>query len=274
MRPNQVRAKLASGEICAGPFVFLADAHVMGTAAAVGFDFACVCLEHGRASFETLQTMVWAADAAGITPFARLSDVSRQSVLRTLETGVQGILLPWCQDAAMARTLVDHARYLPAGQRGQYGMAYGTDYLRTPLRDHFAIANAEVLVMAQIESAEALDQVEAIAAVEGLDALMVGPGDLSLQLGHFLEFDHPTVRGAIDRVVDACLAAGKQPALLDMNPAFTDRYMERGVKLWWWGQDLNLMRLQMLAEARRLTTRYGWQANPGRQPGRPLAEQD
>jgi len=71
MRPNALRAKLAAGEIVAGPFLFMTDPHVAAVAAAAGFDFACCCLEHGRASYETLQQMVWAADAAGITPIAR-----------------------------------------------------------------------------------------------------------------------------------------------------------------------------------------------------------
>ncbi|NUP99920.1 MAG: hypothetical protein HUU35_08700 [Armatimonadetes bacterium] len=264
MRPNRVRRRLAAGQLVAGPFVFLKDPHVVGAAAASGFDFVCCCLEHGQISFETLQTMVYAADAAGITPFARVSDVQRQSILRVIETGVHGILLPWCEDANIARELVRHARYHPAGARGSYAVSYATDYGRTPLVEHFGSANEELLLMVQIESAEAVEAIDSIAGVDGIDVVMVGPGDLSLQLGHPQEYDHPAVLGAVDKVVERVLAAGKQVGLLHTTPEFTARYLARGVKLWWWGQDLNLMRRQMLEETRLLREQYGWHPNPGR----------
>ncbi len=268
MRENALKRKLAAGEVVAGPFIFLTDAHVMGATAAAGFDFACCCLEHGRISFETLQTMVYAADAAGITPIARLSDGSRQSILRCLEIGVQGILLPWCENAEMARELVRHSRFHPVGQRGAYTHSYASDYARFAIEEHMAVSNREVLVMAQVESPTAVANAGAIASVEGLDAVMVGPGDLSVQLGLPRQFQHPTVLGAIDRVVDAVFGAGKHPALLDVGPEFTERYMKRGVKLWWWGQDLLAMRLHMVEQTKRLRDQFGWTPNPGRQPGR------
>jgi len=267
MRPNAVRAKLAAGEMVAGPFLYMTDPHVAGVAAAAGFDFCCICLEHGRASFETLQQMVWAADAAGITPFARVSDGQRTSTLRALECGVQGILMPWCETGDAAAQFVEHARYKPAGKRGAYGNSYATGYLRRPVQECWSAANEELLVMVQIESPEAVERTTEIAGTEGVDAVMVGPGDLSLQLDHPLDFQHPAVLGAIDRVVEETLAAGKQPALLDMTPEFTERYMAKGVKLWWWGQDLNFLRLQFVAEAARLRSSFGWRPIASRLPG-------
>jgi len=175
--------------------------------------------------------------------------------------------MPWCEDAAAAAQFAEHARYRPAGKRGAYGNSYATGYLRRPATECWAAANEELLVMVQIESPEAVARTAEIAAVDGIDALMVGPGDLSVQLDHPLDFDHPAVLGAIDRVVEETFAAGKQPALLDMTPAFTERYMDRGVKLWWWGQDLNFLRLQLLAEAARLRETFGWQPIAGRLPG-------
>lgn len=267
MRPNAMRAKLGAGELVTGPFLYLTDPHVAGVAAAAGFDFVCCCLEHGRASYETLQQLVWAADATGITPIARVSDGQRSSVLRALECGVQGILMPWCEDAAAAAQFVEHARYRPDGKRGAYGNSYASGYLRRPATACWAAANDELLVMVQIESPEAVEQASAIASVDGVDAVMVGPGDLSVQLDHPLDFEHPAVLGAIDRVVEETFAAGKQPGLLDMTPEFTARYMARGVKLWWWGQDLNFLRLQFLAEAARLRELFGWKPNQSRLPG-------
>lgn len=266
MRPNAVRAKLAAGETVFGEFVFLTDPHVVGCIAAAGFDFVCVCTEHGQATFETLQTMVYAADAAGITPFVRVSDGSRTSVLRALECGVHGILMPWCESAEEAARLVDLARYAPLGRRGAYGNAYPSGYLRGDLVEHMADSNREILLMAQIESRPAVEAVAEIAAVEGLDVVMIGPGDLSVQLGRPLQFEHPEVLGAMDRVVDATLAAGKHAGLMHTVPALLERYLERGVRLWWWGQDLNAMRLRLLDDARLLRERYGWRPNPDRMP--------
>lgn len=272
MRTNQVKAKLEAGESAFGLFTFLKDPHVVGCTASVGFDFVCVCMEHGQPSFETLQTMVYAADAAGIAPFARVSELGRTNILRALETGVQGILLPWCESAAQAADLVRWSRYAPEGQRGAYGNAYPADYLRTPFAEYMAIANREVMVMAQIESPAGVAAVAEIAATDGLDVVMVGPGDLSVGLGHPLEWSHPELVAAIDRVVDATLAAGKQPGLMYTEPELLERYLARGVKLWWYGQDLNALRLKLLDDARWLREAHGWRPNPGRQPGRPTAE--
>lgn len=268
MRPNQVRQKLAAGQLAAGPFVFLSDPHVVGTAAAVGFDFVCICLEHGRLGFETLQTMIYAADAAGIEPFVRVSDVQRASVLRALECGARGILLPWCESAETARELVRHSRYQPLGARGAYTCYYGTDYARSTIAEHMEITNRELMVMVQIESQAGVDACESIAAVEGIDVLMIGAGDLSIQLGLAQQYAHPTVLGAMDRVVEATLAAGKQPAMLDLGPELVARYVDCGVKLWWWGQDLNWLRLRWIDEGKRLRDFHGWVPNEGRQPGR------
>jgi 4-hydroxy-2-oxoheptanedioate aldolase len=165
-----------------------------------GYDFVIIDREHGPAGIETLENLCRAADASGIATIVRLPSASTADILHALDAGATGILVPHVADAAAARHIVDNANYPPFGSRGistlsragRYGLSNSAEYLANR-RDH-------IVVMALIEDESALEQVDAIARTEGLDAVFVGPSDLAASMGHVGNAKHPDVAAALARI--------------------------------------------------------------------------
>lgn len=184
--------------------------------AAAGFDFLVVDTEHGSAGTETVQRISRAARGAGIAPLVRVTDISYACIARALDAGALGLMVPHVETAADAREVVRCAKYPPLGERG-FGLRGAiTEYTGVPVADAIAWSNAETMLMAQVESRRCLDGLEEIAAVPGLDVLLVGPTDLSISLGVPGQFLHPSMQEAYRHVVSVAgrhgIAAGIHPS--------------------------------------------------------------
>jgi len=178
----------------------------------LGFDWLMIDTEHAQVNPETLAAMVALPADGEPAPLVRVGDVDQYLIKQALDAGAHGVLVPLVSTEAQARAAVRYAKYPPDGVRGiaavaasRYGRELGT-YLRS--------ANDETLVGVQIETREALENLEAIAAVDGLDLLFVGPQDLTLNLGLMDDRKHPKLREAMRRVVQACDKHGKVPGTL------------------------------------------------------------
>ncbi len=178
----------------------------------LGFEWFMIDTEHAPVNPETLAAMVAMLPAGGPVPFVRVGNVDQYLIKQALDAGAYGILVPLVNSVEPARASVAYAKYPPQGVRGaaaasasRYGRELGA-YLRN--------ANRETLVGVQIETKEALENVDAIAAVEGVDLIFVGPQDLTLNLGLLDERSHPQVRDAMRRVVEATERHGKIPGTL------------------------------------------------------------
>ena len=178
----------------------------------LGFDWYMIDTEHAQVNPETLASIVALLGPDDPAPLVRVGDVDQYLIKQALDAGAQGILVPLVSTEVQARSAVAFAKYPPEGVRGiaaapasRYGKELGA-YLRR--------ANAETLVGVQIETREALENLEAIAAVDGIDLLFVGPQDLTLNLGLVDERRHPKVREAMRQVVQACDRHDKLPGTL------------------------------------------------------------
>jgi len=178
----------------------------------LGFEWFMIDTEHAQVNPETLAAMVSLLAESGPTPLVRVGNVDQYLVKQALDSGSHGILVPLVSTEAQAKAAVSFAKYPPDGVRGAAAAAasrYGKElasYLRT--------ANAETLVGVQIETKEALDHLEAIAGVDGVDLLFVGPQDLTLSLGLLDDRKNPRVREAMRAVVEVCERHGKVPGTL------------------------------------------------------------
>ena len=177
-------------------------------AALVGFDTLVIDNEHGPAAVGTTLGLVRAANAGGAQTIVRVPSHSRDDISRTLDTGVDGLLVPMVNSGADARSVVDACRYAPLGSRGVAAgvvraSGYGTD------ADYLARANRTTLLAVQIESGEAIDNLDAILAVEGIDMLFIGPNDLAASLGYLGQPGAPQVVAQVNAARDRILAAGK-----------------------------------------------------------------
>ena len=194
----------------------------------LGFDWFMIDTEHSQIDPETLAAMTAILAGRGAAPFVRVGDVDQYLVKQALDAGAYGILAPLVSTEAQAKATVAFSKYPPQGVRGAAAAAssrYGTG-LAAYLRE----ANAETLVGIQIETREALDHLDAIASVEGLDLLFVGPQDLTLNLGLLDDRKHPKVREAMRRVVEACERHGKIPGTLIVDPEEKKTAVELGFR--------------------------------------------
>ncbi len=210
---NILKEKLAAGARPVGTFFELGSESVVEALGKTGLDFLIVDNEHGPFEAERTADFVRAAELAGIAPLARVREISRPAVLKLLDVGVQGIIVPDVHTPDQVRALVDYAKFSPVGRRGFCPTrkdGWGFDYPATEdLRTNMAYCNAETLLIPQCETVGCLENIEAVAATEGVDGIFIGPFDLSISMGIPGQFEHPDFLRALGRIRDACRAAGK-----------------------------------------------------------------
>ena len=208
---NMLKEKLAQGVKPLGTFVGTGSAAVVECLGCAGLDFVILDNEHSPIEAETTAELVRAAERRSITPLARVREISRPAILKLLDVGVQGLIIPDVHSAEDVRRIVSYAKYAPVGQRGfcpSRKDGWGTD-MPGSVADVMAHFNRETLVIPQCETAEALADIEHIAAMDGVDGIFVGPFDLSISMGMPGQFDAPEFQAAVTRSVAACRAAGK-----------------------------------------------------------------
>jgi len=258
MNTNRTKARLLDDELVVGVFAMANSPHIAGVVASAGFDFVYYDMEHTTLDFATLEWLVRCADAAGITPFARVASEAKPHILPALEAGAQGIMVPAVESAAQAAEVVRVSRYFPEGRRGMFYLGYGSRYAGIPAADHYASSNREILVTVQIETARGVENAADIAAVPGVDALFLGPADLSQSLGIPGQWEHPRLREAIDTTIRAGRGAGKIVGAMSSNLDQAAEWVEKGVRYLATGLDLGFLRQSLVGEAEAVRERLGW----------------
>ncbi len=208
---NRLRELMRTRESVLGPFVTLNDPAVVELAALAGFDFVVVELEHSGMSLETLQNHLRAAAALDIAAMVRVPSLDPKLILRVLDCGADGILVPHVGSAEDARLLVAAVRYPPLGHRGMSGGArsalYGAHGLGS-VRELTQRLNEETVLAVMVEDAGAVAAIDSIVATRGIDLVHVGPSDLSASFDLLGTRDDPKLVAAVERVREACGKAG------------------------------------------------------------------
>jgi 4-hydroxy-2-oxoheptanedioate aldolase len=220
MQQNRVKRILAEGGLALGTHVGgIADPQIVELIGLAGFDAAFIDMEHTSYGLDDVQLAVMAAERVGITPIVRTPGFDPAFILRLLDMGVQGVQVPHVSSAETAREAVRAVRYPPLGDRGMAAGSRAAEYGRIPLIEHMAQSNREIILACMIEDLEAVERIDAIAAVEGVDLLAVGPSDLSRSLGVSGQPDHPRLVAAIDRVREAVNKGAGARLALPLNHA-------------------------------------------------------
>ncbi len=229
MRENRLRAIWREGGVAANAWIALDDPFAAELVAGCGFDSVCVDLQHGLADPARLPDFLRAIELAGAVALVRPPWNDAATLMRILDAGALGVIVPMIGSAEEARAAVAACRYPPAGIRSHGPIratrAHGADY---PAR-----SSEEVLVFAMIETRGALEDLDAILAVDGLTGAYVGPADLSLALGlePRMDNDHPDHVAAVTRVQEACHRHGKVAGLHTDAPEFARRAAAQGFQL-------------------------------------------
>lgn len=242
LRENRVKQALQQGGRAAGTMVFeFFSPGLPQICRNAGADFVLYDMEHTGLDFETLKTQVALCRGLDIVPMARVPRGEYHFLARALDVGAMGVMVPMVGSAEEARSIVACTRYPPHGRRGAaFGFAHD-DYRGGDVAAKIAAIHARTLVIAQIETDAGLADVEAIAAVPGIDVLWVGQFDLTNFMGIPGQFAHPQFDAALRRVVAACAAHGKTAALLATDLAWARDYPPRGFRLMAYGVDQLLL---------------------------------
>ena len=225
--PN-FRERLHAGETLFGSLLNMPSASVAEVLAAAGFDWLFIDTEHGPIGTSALLSILQAVDRR-LACIVRIPELNGGAIKRTLDSGAHGIIVPQVETAAAAAEVVRCGRYAPLGERGMgLGRAHGYGF---SFADYVAGANDAITLVIQVEHARAVDNIEAIVAVDGIDAVFIGPYDLSASLGLAGKIDHPRVIEAIEHVTRTCQQAGRALGYFGVDAAAVKPYIAQGYTL-------------------------------------------
>jgi 4-hydroxy-2-oxoheptanedioate aldolase len=242
MRRSRVLERLKRGEpVLVGSPTPYASARLVELIGLSGYDCVWIDHEHQDLSDDQIWHMCLAARARDMDAMVRIRKGEYHTYFRALESGANGIMVPHVLTAEEARRVVRNVKFPPEGSRGQDGIEAHADHGLQPFGEYLRQANRETWVVVQIEDAEGLENVEAIAAVPGVDVLFVGPADLAGSLGVVGEFQHPRVQEAIARVAAAAQGAGLQWGLPVGGAEQVERMLAQGATFLAWGSAISAL---------------------------------
>jgi 4-hydroxy-2-oxoheptanedioate aldolase len=242
MRFSRVKDKLRRGEPALIVACHYNDPSIYEMTSLMGFDGIWLDLEHHSTSTETAAALMRAARVGGADIVARCARWEYMRVGRLLEAGAQGIMYPRCETGEEAAEIARWARFAPQGERGIDGANPDNPYCFAPMAEYIKLANEHTLLVVQLESPKALDNAVAIAAVPGVDVLMLGPGDLSVLAGVPFQFDHQVVQDAYRRVAAAASEAGKWWGTVAFSPEHARMLMDMGAGFICHGVDILILK--------------------------------
>jgi 4-hydroxy-2-oxoheptanedioate aldolase len=236
----ELKGRLKAGETVLGCFLSLGSALTTELMAEAGYDWALIDLEHGAGDERDALAQIQALSGTGAAAIVRVESNARQRAHRVLDMGAYGVMFPRIDSAEDARAAAAAMRYPPLGVRGvafsNRVCQYGANF-----RPYLEASSEALLTIVQIETKAAVEQVDSIAAVDGVDVLFIGPSDLSHSYGILGQFDHPEFVGAITRTVKAAQQHGKDLGILLPKPDDLAHYVSLGFRFIASGSDAVLL---------------------------------
>ncbi len=230
MRHNSTKERLRNGETVYGCFVRYPNAALIEVLGYCGWDFIVFDGEHGTIEPADCEHMVRSAELQGITPMVRVPVNQQHVILRFLDTGAQGLHVPMVKSAADAEAVVKAVKYQPRGLRGLAAVRAADYAQRSPFGEYVARANAETLVVAHIETEDAVERLSDIMRVDGLDVVFLGPTDLSNSLGFPGELQNPKVQAVFQRFVETVSGSHVALGIMVANAEAAHLWKERGAR--------------------------------------------
>ncbi|MFC1952064.1 HpcH/HpaI aldolase/citrate lyase family protein [Chloroflexota bacterium] len=216
MNNNRVKDKIRLGKLAIGTYVYLVDPALVEIIGLAGFDAAFIDMEHSSFDLGLVKEMIRACDIMDITSLVRVPDNNPKTILRILEMGAQGIQVPHIGGKDDALAAVRAVRYAPLGDRGMAGGTRAARYGAVPLEEHVATSNSQIVLAVMVEDKKAVDELEEIASIEGLDLIAIGPNDLKQALG-ISDSQDPLLKNTIEQIALNLKRWGKAKMTLPLN---------------------------------------------------------
>jgi 2-dehydro-3-deoxyglucarate aldolase/4-hydroxy-2-oxoheptanedioate aldolase len=230
--PNRIKQALLDGQSVVGTLLLeIRQSGVMPLLANAGFDFVIIDNEHGMFNIETIVDLTRTGRHVGLTPIVRIPDVTYAYMAKTLDAGAQGIMIPRIVDAQQVRDAVQFMKYPPQGIRGNATGLASTDYKSEPVTDIMNQFNEETMLIVQIEHISAVENLEEIVTIPGVDVALIGPNDLAISMGIPGQMEAPPLQAAIERTIEVCQTHGVYPAIHIANPGLAVYWAGKGMRL-------------------------------------------
>ena len=241
--PNNVRLKLADNHIAVGMGVRQGrTSDTVMVAKACGFDWLFIDMEHNSMDIDAAAQLCVAALPSGVTPIVRVPGPESYHATRILDAGAMGVIVPHVDTAEQAHDTVEICKFPPLGKRSVPGSMPQLGFASLSQADCCRILNDNTLVIVMLETAAAIEAADEIAAVEGIDVLLIGTSDLSADLGVPGQFDHPEIRAAYEGVIAACAKHHKSPGMGGIyTPSLMATYINMGARFLLGGSDLSFL---------------------------------
>ena len=236
---NRFKEAVKAGRAQLGLWSSLSSSYTVEVIAGAGFDWLLLDMEHSPNDLESLLGQLQAAAPYSTHPVVRVPWNDMVAIKRVLDVGAQSLLVPYVSTAQEAAAAVSYTRYPPAGVRGVAGTTRATRFGR--IKDYARRAHEEICLLVQVETPTALDNIEAICKLEGIDGVFIGPADLHASLGYPGEIANPAVKPRIDEAIRRIRKAGKAPGILTPNEADARHWLECGALFVAVGADVGIL---------------------------------
>lgn len=239
-KPNAVREKLKNGQVVTGGVIYSFSPNVVEAAGYAGLDFIRIDCEHAWRQDDVLENLMRASELSGITPIVRIDRDNPYLVKKVMEIGAGGVIMPDCKNAREAVEFVKAGKFPPHGTRGYSSICRSAAWSTAGGEPWVEWCENEPLVGVMIENVDAVENVDEIAAVDGVDFMLFGPADLSMSMGLRKPVpSHPNVQAALDKTIAAARRNGKWIMLgVGFDPQAIEKYAERGISMLEMGSDV------------------------------------
>ncbi len=211
---NRLKRLLQQNQPAVGTMlVEIRQPSIMQVLSNAGFDFVIIDGEHGPFSIETIADLSRAAKQANVTPIVRVPEITYTAITQSLDAGAQGIMIPRVTEPKHVESALQYMKYPPLGKRGSVLARGHTEFKVGDLRNALKTLNDESMLIVQIETKEAAENLDAILSIEGVDAALVGPTDLTVAFNKHGNFGDPQIKSTIENVVTSCRKHGVIPAI-------------------------------------------------------------
>ena len=240
---NIAKEKILNNELCLGVGLRQSRTVDIGKIMATsGYDWLFIDMEHNSMDIDIASQISVAAQDAGITPIVRVPDFAHHHATRVLDCGAMGVVFPHVENADIAKKLVSYCLYPPKGHRSMTGVLPQLDFKQQAIADVAHTINDNMLIVIMLESPEAIANVDSIAAVDGIDVILIGTNDLCMEMGIPGDYSNPKVKDAYSKVIEACKKYRKIPGMGGVyNEELMSEYIKMGMKFILSGSDLSFM---------------------------------
>lgn len=228
---NILKEKILNGNKVIGTFFELGSNTAVECLGISGLDFLIIDTEHGPFDVETAMDFIRCSELRKITPFVRVKDMTRPSVLKMLDVGAMGIVVPYIETVDQVKQLVSYGKYYPVGNRGFFyarSAGFGYDEFSKDINRYFDICNKETMLLPQCETRSCLEHIDEIVQVEGVDGIFIGPYDLSIGMGKPGKFEDKEFSEAVNKILRSCNRAKKFSFIYATNPYDAKNYLNMG----------------------------------------------